>query len=205
MNSLRFTQTIEVIVGENKTSFFVHPRIIAPKSPFFDAALKRWKTAGEPITLSDDEPDVFDGYLKLLYVGNFTTRWDEAEDHAVELRFLFKLCILADKLGDLASADLVIDRITRYLYACVPDVEDILPAWRSTVPESRLRRLLVDAFVLNLKPWALSEQLEKEDIPQDFAVAVAQKLAAVVKYHAGDGENGEAPHRAFFAMRHKCN
>ncbi|KAK1071547.1 hypothetical protein LTR12_016527 [Friedmanniomyces endolithicus] len=204
MSTSSFTQVIEVMVGKDKTSFFVHPRIIASMSPFFDAALKRWKTADEPITLSDDEPHVFDAYLMLLYDGNFTTPWNQLENFGVELRLLLQLYILADKLGDLANADMVINRTMRHLWAYVPDIETLLPAWQSTAPESPLRRLLVDAIAMKSGSRILSKQLGMAELPKDLVVAIALKLAAFVGVGEIDGEDVERSLKRLFAMTPKC-
>ncbi|KAK0258045.1 hypothetical protein LTR91_005770 [Friedmanniomyces endolithicus] len=180
MNSLSYTQTIEVIVGEAKTRFFVHPSVIASKSPFFDAALTRWKSAGQPITLADDEPTLFDAYLASLYAGNIKPRWDLVEDQGVEVRRLYKLYTLTDKLGDLTSANMVIDRIQRYMWRGSPNLEDAIPAWLSTPTESPLRRLIADTFALKTLPRPLTEQLKEVEVPQDLAVLIAFRLACRV-------------------------
>ncbi|TKA79424.1 hypothetical protein B0A55_03515 [Friedmanniomyces simplex] len=200
LSNLSFTRTIEVLVGETRTKFSVHHSIISARSPFFDAALKKWKTAGVPITLSDDEPDLFDAYLESLYAGKITPHWNEVEDDFVETRRLIKLYILADKLGDLTSANPVIDRLMHYLYQWVPDLEDVLEEWHSTPPNSPLRLLLVDAFAMNTRSQNLARQLRKKECPEDFDVAINERLAGLEKVTAFRGTEYEY----LFAKGAKC-
>ncbi|KAK0932298.1 hypothetical protein LTR29_016132 [Friedmanniomyces endolithicus] len=174
-----FTQSLEVVVGETKTKFFVHSRIITQRSPFFDAALKRWKTAGEPVTLSDDEPATFDAYLEFLYFGRITSL-DAVKDHDARTRFLLKLYILTDKLGDLRSANSTIDQLADILWNSVPDLTEVLPAWSSTPSGSPLRVLLIDTLPMFSDPRELMERVEDDDVPKDLAVALARRLGAFV-------------------------
>ncbi|KAK0272965.1 hypothetical protein LTR35_012636 [Friedmanniomyces endolithicus] len=173
MSRFTFTQTVEVIVGDAETKFFVHLSIIMERSPFFDAALTRWKKAGEPTTLADDEPEIFDYYLSLLYAGSYQSHRAGIHDGDVDIASLLKVYILADKVGDLTNANQVIDRLYRILWESVPTLHKVVPAWRSTPPGSPLRRLLVDAFTSRADPEALSKQLEHASIPKDLVVAIA--------------------------------
>ncbi|KAK0870434.1 hypothetical protein LTS02_002463 [Friedmanniomyces endolithicus] len=208
MSSLTFTQTVEVIVCDTKTKFFIHPSIIAARSPFFDAAVTRWKKAGEPITLADDDPEIFDYDLSLLYAGSFQSLRAEVDDDDVDIASLFKLYILADKLGDLTNANGVIDRLYGVLWESVPTLHKVLPAWRSTPPGSPLRRLLVDAFTRQADPEALSKQLEHASIPKDLVVAIAQRAVGIaglfVKYSGCRGETAEEAFGKFFAVDDEC-
>ncbi|KAK0806645.1 hypothetical protein LTR91_012084 [Friedmanniomyces endolithicus] len=208
MSSLTFTQTVEVIVCDTKTKFFIHASIIAARSPFFDAAVTRWKKAGEPITLADDDPEIFDYDLSLLYAGSFQSLRAEVDDDDVDIASLFKLYILADKLGDLTNANGVIDRLYGVLWESVPTLHKVLPAWRSTPPGSPLRRLLVDAFTRQADPEALSKQLEHASIPKDLVVAIAQRAVGIaglfVKYSGCRGETAEEAFGKFFAVDDEC-
>ncbi|KAK4901530.1 hypothetical protein LTR27_001302 [Elasticomyces elasticus] len=134
-----FTETIEVHVGQAKTKMYIHPSMISSLSPFFDAALKRWKENGEPIII-DDESALFTAYLECLYAQSVTII--EEEEPRDEVARQLKLYIFADKMGDLTTANTVIDRIAFVLFSYYSLVlEDLLETWESTPPTSPLRRL----------------------------------------------------------------
>lgn len=87
----------------------MHKDIISRRSPFFKAACaERWAPGGprKDIELPEDKSSVFASYLQCVYQdvvipGNANHDFCE----------LVELYAMADKLGDLKSANLVVDKI----------------------------------------------------------------------------------------------
>ena len=53
---LSFTDTIEVLVGEEKRSFLIHKDIVSSPAPFFEAACsERWLDKSGTVALPDDD------------------------------------------------------------------------------------------------------------------------------------------------------
>lgn len=113
-----FSEYIRVLVGADtdisEKEFTVHKDVIIRRSSFFKVAIaERWGTWNSPkaIELPEDRPDTFGTYLLWIYTHNLDTGdTRNAMLAGVELVYLY---VLADKLGDLESADLKIDQIIR--------------------------------------------------------------------------------------------
>jgi len=147
--SISFSKTIEVLVGKAQVKFTIHPDLICARSPFFDAAMKRWYTEGEPVTLKHDEPDLFNYYLQSVYAdeaaplagGTYDTEEEMKRAEEKEVKGLLKLYIFADRISDLTCANAAIDRLMKLTmgYRGVRiAVEDLLEVWRLTPPTSPL-------------------------------------------------------------------
>ncbi|KAK5679878.1 hypothetical protein LTS10_007826 [Elasticomyces elasticus] len=145
---LDFNDHIRVLVGPSKKEFVVHKDIITRRSPFFKAAtLARWNGT-RPIELPDDKPKVFAEYLHCLYVGSYSmdsTRSRTARKETVLIQAI-DLYVLADKLGDLETANTVIDSIPGWSdeLSWQPTSRTTAHAYAQTSEGSPLRSLLVD-------------------------------------------------------------
>ncbi|KAK4958107.1 hypothetical protein LTR10_004532 [Elasticomyces elasticus] len=142
---LDFRKTLRVLVGANEEEFMVYEDIITERSPFFAAAAAaRWKSTLTPdITLPEDKPGIFSDYLQCLYMGTVPKDNDHERD-------VFDLYILADKLGDLKSANTIMDSIIQWYGAddVIPKVSFANYVFGKTASGSKLRALLVDYWVL---------------------------------------------------------
>ncbi|KAK3691468.1 hypothetical protein LTR37_018665 [Vermiconidia calcicola] len=166
-----FFKTIQVLVGSEKSCFVVYKDTITRRSPFFDAACKKhWNQSedAKPIELPDDDPEIFTDYLQTLY-GDKVQAEDADEDHG--FLALAKAYILADKLGDLQSANLIIDKITihRRTTSAIPGVQSIVTAFERASESSPLRRLLVNIYIDVSDPEY--KFMEDEQLPHSFLIA----------------------------------
>lgn len=104
-------------MGPKEQCFMVHKNIICRRSRFFEAACaKKWTKPDKKIRLPEDEPDAFAVYLECVYNQPQIVENEDQQDDEVtsaEWAVLFRTYILADKYGDLPSANNMIDRIMK--------------------------------------------------------------------------------------------
>ena len=186
------TVTVAVGSGNNSASFTVHTSVIKGRSTFFESALSgRWETDRKSIELPEDDPAVFDLYLQCLYrndgsvrldhvdqgqCDSFSTYGKSAQEEVFDL--YARVWILADKLGDCKSANLLIVALLFDILDVieVPTPRTIAYIWARTRDGSPLRKLCVECW-LYLTPddedylesrVAGTEQL----LPYDFLVSI---------------------------------
>lgn len=152
--ALAFSGTFEVIVGKGAQSrlFVLHKTIMLSRSPFFEVATSaRWRTASSgPVALPDEHADIFELYLQFAYEGRVAYiheepgTWDDAKTEEA-FTHMVTIYILADKLGDILTANLIIDELISIVEATKllpsPRVEKLV--YKRTSASSPLRRLLV--------------------------------------------------------------
>lgn len=178
-----FTEEVEVLVGPEKKRFTPHKEIVCARSTFFKAACsERWNdsTGMKPIELPEDDPDTFDTYLYCVYkdevdVGDLLVARPGEGDGGKRMIArlggrLVTTYLLADKLGDVVTANLVIDKIMK-----LRDEEFLLPGGRATAIVSQathstspLRRLFIDLYVLVASRAATQYILDREDVTRKF-------------------------------------
>lgn len=203
---LRFADTITALVGSGNDaqSFTVYTSSITSRSTFFAAAAsERWISSGTTkgaVDLSDDSPLIFDLYLRCLYAdkvdlgdvdqyvfaadgleppANGIPDWWDSRDEL--LSRIIRLYVLADKLGDCASANLVIDHFVKILFGenWIPGTAHFHLAFDKSPETSPLWKLLVDVMVYMCNPKIVAE-LSEEGMPQAAASrAWAEVLRAV--------------------------
>lgn len=109
-----------MLVGPQQKRFTIHKHIISARSTFFESAFSgRWTEASNSKTIELPEHDVniFDIYLRCVYNNNVKIRaeidilGDNDNKHAALEKQLIRAWILADKLGDVAAANLLIDEM----------------------------------------------------------------------------------------------
>lgn len=176
------------------------------RSTFFESALSsRWDRQDNMIDLSDDEPAIFELYLRgvhfddaVIRLENNPTENEYGDDNLNRLGVLYsKTYILADKLGDCATANRLLDAIcddpdmVRVLLAA----GSVAYAWKYTVDGSPLRKLYLDVWV-NLMAQGTQWPHEEADLrlPKQFLLAVLKGnsrvcggLSTIVKAKEGDG------------------
>lgn len=182
-----YSDIVPVLVGEDKEKFYVYPDIICARSPYFDAQIRRWQKAGDPVTLSYDQPATFDLYLRALYSGRLPAV-TVGEMDTDTFKACSELYILADKLGDLTVANSAIDQMHFELLTpfkapsptstrVLSHLEVVLPVWDATPARSPLQRLLVAAYTHEVSRDMLCPLLDHDDMTKDLAVGIAQRLA----------------------------
>ncbi|KAK5724471.1 hypothetical protein LTR15_004516 [Elasticomyces elasticus] len=194
-----FSETLCVLVGEDKKAFTVHKDIITTRSPYFSAAASaRWNSAShKDITLAHDKPAIFSEYLQCLYLSIVETDGKLETD-------IFDLYLLADKLGDLVSANVVMDCIINW-YAVddvIPTVKAIGHVFDNTAPESKLRRSMVDYWVHESNSDAFVEAVTEaaklgytevmEALLLEFGKVVAERCASKIVDAFGQGVGDRA-------------
>ncbi|KAK4579959.1 hypothetical protein LTR86_000161 [Recurvomyces mirabilis] len=160
-----FTKSADVLVGKEIERCIVHLDIIQPRSPFFDAAIKRWKGAETSVVLRDVKPEVFAVHLGCLYHSKIALHDDD--DRYTNLSptgrtyaKLMDLYHLADSIGDLTTCNMTIDHLIKEISASdsLPPRDLVCRTWTNTADSSPLRRLLVDIYIFKLSRKALQLQ-----------------------------------------------
>ena len=173
--------TVQVLVGPNKESFDVHMDLICSKSPFFGAACaERWSKSGQSsaIELPEDDPEVFNTYLSNLYGRSVVFSGDisgeKVEEGAdrnevVQLQ-LVAIYVLADKLGDVLTANQIIAELIGY---CEPDCCGLMPraavkVAETTVHPPPLLNLAIDYYVHCADETQGGAVLDSKPVPDAF-------------------------------------
>lgn len=180
LNSVSFKNTMTVIVGSSKESFMVYTDVICARSSFFKSACERWKKNGEAIKLLDVEPRLFDSYLQCVY------RNEPPEvGYSGSLEHFVDVYILADRLGDLQSANIAIDKLIGISdeAGTVPSAILVSRAWEGTPPNSPLRRLLIDYIVHELSLHAFESYADQ--VAPEILCAIAKEFGRL----KGNGQN----------------
>lgn len=149
-----FIDTFEVLVGDEEIQqrFTVHKDVACKHSPFFRAARsQRWNhESSRPTELLDTKPAVFEEYLRCIYADRVET----ASPGKSDILGRVQLWILADRLQDLTTANLVADEIVRdsvgqsdTAWRFVPTLKVVAFAYSHTAPGSAMRRLMRDLRV----------------------------------------------------------
>lgn len=101
---------IEVCVGKDKVSFFVHESVLCKSSKFFDAALKKEWEEGQRriIHLPDDDPDEVYAYIRWLYWKKLFVKTTDDEGKPVLLPVV-RLYVLGERLLDDSFQDCVLN------------------------------------------------------------------------------------------------
>jgi hypothetical protein len=147
--------------------FTVHKKIIAARSRFFKAVTAEpWGQYGHrhSIELVDDDPQTFSDYLQCIY-----RNYAPEVTNKTQLDSCINICLLADKLADKKTMDLVTDAmrnvdLDRTLF---PEPHQIQGVWERSKLSSPLRRLMVDFTVL---------LAGEEGLPADFLAEMPREL-----------------------------
>jgi hypothetical protein len=184
-----FIESFNVLVGQwpNRELFTgVDHDLITERSGFFRAARSAcWLKRNKATELVDDDPYIFTAYLNCLYLGaDFLRKRHEENtegstpaedgkgnilDHET-LDFLIDLYILADKLLDPITANILIDELITFVskMSWVPGATTVNFVYNSTVDGSPLRRLCQDWQLHECaRDWALKDKAEW-NLPLEF-------------------------------------
>jgi hypothetical protein len=141
-------------VGASQQRFVVHEEIVIKRSRFIRLARqRRWNKKNTGKMMADERPELFSAYLHCLYFGAGSLRKRIAPEEAMSTdnaKFLTDLYIVADKLLDPVTANLVIDELAILLDS---DLDDKLSSpvtvhvYTATSDGSPLRRLVRDHHI----------------------------------------------------------
>ena len=162
----------------------VHESPLSDRSPFFKAAFaERWNQAVEkkPIELVGDDADIFDIYLHALYRGTVDIGdvvealagelglADRSVDTIIGLR-LAKAYIFADKVGDVVTANVLVDELKNYY--CdeneVPCAFIVALVAANTVRRSPLRQLIIDFYVRRARMYETADIVHDDTVPRSI-------------------------------------
>jgi hypothetical protein len=160
----------------------LHREPFARRSKFLKAASSdRW-TSGEPVDLTEHEPEVFASYMKCVYYGSVTV--PELPGHVADNPFkgLITLYLLADKLNDAITANLVADEIIHMSEELdkIPNSVCVNLAFQSTVIGSPLRKLCRDYYAHEATVGVL-EDIEGGSFPSRFVKHVLLECERLAK------------------------
>jgi hypothetical protein len=171
-------------VGREQVKFVLHPQIICYRSKFFAAASsERWKDSEEPIRLPEDSPETFNAYLKCIYQGQLAENMNEQgalgacdDDDQKALQGMVHMYKLSDKLGDLKTANIVIDALRKYCLQAkiVPRPTIVGLVCTSTTNNSPLRRLMCDYYVHQAHELLLEDDAH-DKLPKEFLLEVVKE------------------------------
>lgn len=174
---------VRVLVGREQQEFMVHQNEICARSGFFKAACSQQLANPDDtrtVELPGEEICIFDLYLSCLYK-NLADVGDTAQSIAGEhvgenfagLRTehrLVKSYLLADKLGDVFSANIFIDKLVQHYtsnnYICSAQSAALVA--NSLASESPLRQLMVDMLSDTTYPSIIQDLCKLDSAPKEF-------------------------------------
>ncbi|KAI9684971.1 MAG: hypothetical protein M1820_010863 [Bogoriella megaspora] len=201
-------EIVTVIVGNLAKyscleTFSIHKSIICGHSPFFEAACsERWQQTGkQPIELPDD-PVIFGYFVQWLYTGKFEVsgihgdqlksfNGESGLDDEMELTCdaLQRVYYLGDRLQVADLKDHVVSKIASLwgdqyeVNAYSISANNIRSIYENTIPESKLRKLIVDLWAQYLHLDAVDEEVSNALVPAflwDLARAVDRHYFGVL-------------------------
>jgi len=152
-----FKATFEILTGEkpSQQTFTVHREPFTQCSKFLEAASSsRWRSGDEkPVDLTEHEPGVFASYMQCVYFGSVAVPEIPGYSEKDSLGALIVLYLLADKLNDVPTTNLVMDEIIVLSEEVLdlPCSDSVTLAYDSTVAGSPLRKLCRDYYVNQAK------------------------------------------------------
>ena len=175
---ISFADHIEVLVGPEKKLFAVHRDVICDRSPFFRAACsERWQQGSKAIELLDDDPEIFDTYLLCVYKDKINTGGSEENKCDADITDfdgnydrLLRTYILADKLGDVVTTNMVIEEMIEYSAKAklFPAAFDLQLGFAETCETSPVQLLFVDHFVHEAGVRSIEWLCSEEEVPEQL-------------------------------------
>ena len=181
---LDLTTTVEV--GPEKQRFVVSTTLLINEYQYFRAALRgEFREAHvNLIYLEEEDPEIFDLYVRWLYTVDFHDVWLEMGDDK-EIELCLKLCVLAERM---ISPDLQ-NRLVGMLCESPRDDEECFRsfhlAWENTAPNSPLHTFLMDFFSTwpEFLEWTKAEENE-ESCSKSFLRELVAKFCAIEESRA---------------------
>jgi hypothetical protein len=168
-----------------KKAYPVAKDLLCSRFSFFTAACaKQWQEHPEtPILLPDDDPEVFAFYLEVLYRDEHFVSTAIKHLADVDVPAIIQTWVLADKLGDHISANIVMDYLFNRARRCSAIVtagiaQTLQYTYEHTIDASPLRQLLCD-FLFTMDEKTIEAVLKDNVTPAGFTVDMALKLLVV--------------------------
>ena len=147
-----------------------------------------------PIKLPEEDPEIFNEYLRNVYGCELKSG---KKSVATKFTSLARVYILAEKLGDLQSANEIVDEIIRFSEDenNVPDSSCVTIIMAQTTRTSPLRQLMIDIYAHEASEEVFVQE-DDETLPHDFLLAVSKEM---VKLRDGDTS------KITLSDQHKCH
>lgn len=190
-NRESFCVPLKIVVGKDKTEFYISKHLICKRSEFFKAACNdQWESGRtNTVTLEEDDPKIFSIFLTWLSTGNVKDAaeflpFDKEDKDASFLAFdqLVKCFILGNVLGALPFRNKIADFVVLYTRLFLDTHKSIVGAapdkiqyiWSNTVDGSPLREIVLDNYVAKIGRGHVSAMSSVAGL-SDFYCNVAQK------------------------------
>lgn len=198
--------TFDIFVGKGHSQrlFTVYADVTTQRSKFLRVARQqcnRWWQYNKDRMLVDEDPQVFSAYLHTVYFGmeSFKQRMESNNPNSSRKEkdtkaavFLTDLHLLAEKLRDAITANLVVDELVNMIDNNEEVVREIAAQiYLSANRDSPLRRLLLDIDAYNQQRiWAEEEGGEVSGLTYDAVEDVAVDLSRM-EVDVLDGRDGD--------------
>ncbi|KAF2660745.1 hypothetical protein K491DRAFT_774639 [Lophiostoma macrostomum CBS 122681] len=197
---------IDITVGlatnqtyDSRNLFHVHVGVICPRSGFFKGLMNNdWREKADgAVSLPDDDPVAFRQYIRILYGqpiqlpgGNQEAGANRDRKYAEQSTILAQIFVLADKLLDPVTKNLIVDTILAHALSDIslstsgtghvraPSTAAINHIYENTPGACPVRRMMVDLFLGALAPGAiLTTGFEfAEELMEDFKYDVENEV-----------------------------
>lgn len=178
---LDFANVLEIHVGD-EGCFWVPQNRITQRSEFFWEYCLRLPLDGEEvpvIELPTGDRFIFDMYLQVVYQDEVVLplHVEEAKDPHWGMRVMLRVYLLAEKLRDVKSGNIILDSLIDFCFHhdLVFAAEDWRLIFNSEYKGTILRKLAVDFCVLATQPDLLESQLR--EMPVEMATDCIAKFA----------------------------
>jgi hypothetical protein len=192
--SVDFGLSVTIYVGAKdvQETFSAHRGLLVHYSSYFRAALKpEWKEGDEnAISLQDDDPDTFQVFFHWLYTKTLYNALEEDGSIPLGYTSLFRAYFFADARGIPEFANAVIGCLFQVDLQTWPYPYNILlMVYDNTLPESNLRKFLVDVAI-NAFTFSRLET-NPEMYPKEFLSAVILRCKSLRVYPGSKGVGRE--------------
>ena len=151
-----YLKTIRVLVGAEEKEYIIPEYLLTSTSAFFKVAgSQKWKEGQDrTVRLPEQDLELWTAYLHWKFTHSLTASKGSGSSKKSETKVdgwqrVILLWITADQLQDLHLQNKAADQILAYLKdrKDIAGPDNVSIAWASSVPESSLRRLLIDGYV----------------------------------------------------------
>lgn len=206
---LDFTNSLQILVGD-EGCFVVPENRITQRSQFFRDYCVQHATDGEEMTVVEppgDDRFLFDMYLQVVYQNKVIIPQNvkEADDPHWSISTMTRTYMLADRLEDLASCNIIVDSLIDFCSEreLVLVSEDWNLIFNDDYKGSALRRLAVDFVVIATQPDFLQTQVRR--MPAEMARDCAQRFAERMSlYRDGSSDGGSSMTTTSVADLDRC-
>jgi hypothetical protein len=141
---------VDVVVGEDEANIWrLHENLLCSESSFFSAAFSNpfQEAAEKKVYLVGEDNAVFALFVQWLYTRSFST---------ADMDLILRAYVLGDRLRAASFSANAIDKIYMTACWCTFTVEQALWVVEHTIPESALRKLIMDSMAFKILTGSLA-------------------------------------------------